>query len=262
MANMVTVPAPALESFVARIFAAAGCDAAEAARIAFHLTGANLTGHDSHGVIRAPRYVEWLQGGLVLAGQTITVVSESASHAVVDGNSGFGQTIGPLAVDLGIAKARANGMAVVGLRNSGHIGRIGDWAERAADAGLVSIHFVNVAGGLLVAPFGGAERRFGTNPISIGIPQGSMGAGGGRMILDLATSIVAEGKVLVAANGGTPCPAGARGGPDGGARGGPRRRGGAGWPGGGGWGRGGRGGHTRHRPAASRLGRRRVDPHP
>lgn len=219
MTGDVTIPAAALEAFVARIFAAAGCDEAEAGRIAFHLMGANLTGHDSHGIIRAPRYVEWLHAGHVLAGRTITVVSETPSHALIDGNSGFGQTIGPLAVDHGIAKARRNGLAVVGLRNSGHIGRIGDWAERAADAGLVSIHFVNVAGGLLVAPFGGVERRFGTNPISVGIPQ----AGGGRLILDLATSIVAEGKVLVAANGGKALPDDALVGPDGTISGDPRQ---------------------------------------
>jgi uncharacterized oxidoreductase len=219
MNDVVTVPAAALEDYVAAIFEAAGCEAVEAARIAFHLMGANLTGHDSHGVIRTPRYVEWLRDGLVLAGQTITVVRETGSHALIDGNSGFGQTIAPLAVDHGIAKARANGLAVVGLRNSGHIGRVGDWAERAADAGLVSIHFVNVAGGLLVAPFGGTERRFGTNPISIGIP----GAGRDRLILDLATSIVAEGKVLVAANGGAALPSDALVGPDGRISGDPRQ---------------------------------------
>jgi uncharacterized oxidoreductase len=94
-------------------------------------------------------------------------------------------------------------MAVIALRRSGHIGRIGDWAERACEAGLVSIHFVNVAGGELVAPFGGVERRFSTNPICIGIPQDSAPP----LLLDMATSIVAEGKVLVASNGGKPIPA-------------------------------------------------------
>ncbi len=198
-----TVPADTLRAFVAALFQAAGCDAAEAGRIAHYLVSSNLAGHDSHGVIRTPRYIGELQRGDVLAGRTLTVVRESATHATVDGGHGFGQTIGPLAVDLGIAKARAAGIAVIALRRSGHIGRIGDWAERAAEAGLVSIHFVNVAGGELVAPFGGVDRRFSTNPICIGIPQAD---GAPPLLLDMATSIVAEGKVLVASNGGKPVP--------------------------------------------------------
>jgi uncharacterized oxidoreductase len=207
-----TVPTAALQQFVAEIFTASGCSAEEGKRIAFHLVSANLTGHDSHGVIRVPRYVIWLQQGFVRADQTLTIERETLSSAVVDGNFGFGQTIGPLAVDLGIRKARAAGMCVIALRQSGHIGRIGDWAERAAEAGLVSIHFVNVAGGELVAPFGGVDRRFSTNPFCIGIPSL---AGTPPLLLDFATSLVAEGKVLVASNGGKPVPQGALIGPDG-----------------------------------------------
>ena len=199
------VPAEALRQFVAALFRAAGCQAEEAARIGHHLVSANLTGHDSHGVIRVPRYVQWLNEGRVRAGQSLTVVTESPTHAVVDGNQGFGQTIGPLAVDLGINKARAAGLAVIGLRNTGHIGRIGDWGERAADAGLVSIHMVNVGLGEIVAPYGGVDRRFGTNPLCIGVPQ----TDGPHLLLDFATSEVAEGKVLVASNGGKPVPHGA-----------------------------------------------------
>lgn len=217
MMDTVTVPAPELQDLLTRLFTAAGCDAAEAARIAHHLLSANLAGHDSHGVIRAPRYVQWLAEGKVRAGQTLTVVVESATHAVVDGNKGFGQTIGPLAVDLGIAKARPAGLAVVALRNAGHIGRIGDWAERAAAAGLVSIHLVNVGLGEVVAPFGGVDRRFGTNPLCMGVPQPD----GPPLLLDFATSIVAEGKVLVASNGGKPIPPDALISPDGAMSGNP-----------------------------------------
>ena len=207
----VTIGADTLRDFVAQIFAAAGCNAEEAARIGKHLVGANLAGHDSHGVIRVPRYVQWLGMDRVRAGQQPTIVAESPNHAVVDGNLGFGQTIGPITVDLGIAKAKAAGLSVVTLRNSGHIGRIGDWAERAAEAGLVSIHFVNVGLGEVVAPFGGTERRFGTNPLCIGVPQPD----GPPLLLDFATSMVAEGKVLVASNGGKPIPPDALIGPDG-----------------------------------------------
>jgi uncharacterized oxidoreductase len=205
-----TVPADVLEGFVADIFTKAGCGRDEGARIAHHLLSANLTGHDSHGVIRTPRYVLWLQEGKVLAGQSITVVHETPTQALVDGNWGFGQTVGPQAVDLGIAKAKAAGLSVVGLRHAGHIGRIGDWGERAAAAGLISIHFVNVMGGELVAPYGGVDRRFSTNPICIACPTAE-----GPMVLDFATSMVAEGKVLVASNGGKKVPHGALIGPDG-----------------------------------------------
>ena len=211
-APTVTVPYGTLQSYITAIFTAAGCSPEEAARTTHHLLGANLTGHDSHGVIRVPRYVQWLHEGKVFAGRSITVVMESATHAVVDGNKGLGQTIGPQSVDLGIAKARAAGLAVVALRNTGHIGRIGDWAERAAAAGLVSIHFVNVGMGEIVAPFGGVQRRFGTNPLSIGVPQPD---GAPPLLLDFATSIVAEGKVLVASNGGKPIPGDALITPDG-----------------------------------------------
>lgn len=206
----VTVQVAPLRDYIAAIFTAAGCSATEGGRIAHHLISANLTGHDSHGVIRTPRYILWLREGKVRAGQQIAVLHETPTHAVLDGQYGFGQTIGPQAVDFGIEKARAAGMAAIGLRNSGHIGRIGDWAERAAAAGLMSIHFVNVQGGELVAPHGGVDRRFSTNPVCIGVPTRE-----GPIILDFATSLVAEGKVLVASNGGKPVPAGALIAPDG-----------------------------------------------
>ena len=97
------------------------------------------------------------------------------------------------------------------LRNAGHIGRVGDWAEMAAAEGLVSMHFVNAAGSLLVAPFGGVEKRLSTAPYCVGIPR----QGQDPLVLDFATSIVAEGKVLVASQGGKKLPNGALVDPDG-----------------------------------------------
>lgn len=208
---MRTIEADTLRDWVTRVFQQAGCDDAEAGRIGQYLVSANLAGHDSHGVIRVPRYVQWLREGKVRAGQTLTVVVDSPAHAVVDGNQGFGQTIAPLAVDLGIAKARESGLGVIALRNSGHIGRVGDWGERAAAAGLASVHFVNVGMGEIVAPYGGVDRRYGTNPFCIAIPQPD----GPPLLLDMATSLVAEGKVLVASNGGKPVPPGSLISPDG-----------------------------------------------
>jgi uncharacterized oxidoreductase len=198
------IHAERLRRLTADVFAAAGCSADESARIAYHLVEANLTGHDSHGVIRIPRYLQWMRDGTLVPGRTIAVVTENAVMAVVDGRHGFGQSVGTQAVELGIAKAQGNGVAVIALRNAGHLGRIGDWAEMAVEAGLVSIHFVNVAGSLLVAPFGGTERRMSTNPFCVGVPLSD----GPPLILDFATSVVAEGKVLVAASGGKPLPPG------------------------------------------------------
>lgn len=200
-----------LRRLVAAIFSAAGCDAAESDRIALYLSNANLAGHDSHGVIRVPRYVEYLRAGKVKAGQELTVLTENDVLAVLDGNFGFGQTVGPLAVRYGIDKAARNGVALIALRNAGHLGRIGEWAEMAVGEGLVSVHFVNVAGSLLVAPFGGVGRRMSTAPFAAGVPI----AGRPPMILDFATSVVAEGKALVAMNGGKPLPDGSLIGADG-----------------------------------------------
>jgi uncharacterized oxidoreductase len=197
----VLVEAARLDAYVAAIFRAVGCDAAEAGRISTHLLGANLTGHDSHGVARVPRYVEWCEAGYVLRGQTADIVTDGGCFALVDGKFGFGQTVAPQAVELGIARAKQHGIAVVGLRNAGHIGRVGDYAETAIRAGLISVHFVNVAGSVLVAPFGATDRRFSTAPFSVGVPLP-----GRPLVLDFATSLVAEGKVLVASNGGKPLP--------------------------------------------------------
>jgi uncharacterized oxidoreductase len=205
------IKADALERLVAAIFVGEGCSEPEAAAIGRHLVSSNLAGHDSHGVIRVPRYVTELREGRVVKGQTIKIVSESGAMAVLDGGYGFGQWIGEQAVAFGLKKAKESGTAIVALRNSGHLGRIGGWAEIAAEAGVVSVHFVNVAGSLLVAPFGGVDRRMSTAPFVVGVPR----PGEPPIILDFATSLVAEGKVLVASNGGKPLPAGALIEPDG-----------------------------------------------
>jgi uncharacterized oxidoreductase len=96
---------------------------------------------------------------------------------------------GELATRMGIAKARVKGIAMVGLRNCGHLGRLGDWAEMAAEAGQVSLHFLNTSGAQRVAPFGGSDRRLSTNPMAIGVPV----ANAPPAILDITTSTVAEG---------------------------------------------------------------------
>ena len=187
------------------IFKAKSCNNYEAKTIAERLCGSNLKGHDSHGIVRVPRYVLWMEWGWVFPNIRPELIVDSGALALIDAKQGFGQIAGEFAVDEGINRAKLHGVSVVGLKNSGHLGRIGDWSERAADAGLVSLHFVNVRGSLLVAPFGGSDRRGSTSPLSIGVPSKDTD----HIILDMATSTVAEGKVMVAQKGGKPLPAGA-----------------------------------------------------
>jgi uncharacterized oxidoreductase len=197
------IPHDRLRRLVSDLFAAAGCAPAEHERIARYLVEANLVGHDSHGVIRVPAYIEWLRAGKVRANQSPKVVFENEAIAVVDGQFGFGQVMGEEAMKLGLDKAGRQGVAVVALRNSGHLGRIGDWAEMAARADKVSLHFVNTSGGgILVAPFGGTQRRLSANPIAAGVPVPD----GLPIILDMSTCTIAEGKIKVAFNQGVKVP--------------------------------------------------------
>ena len=202
---MPTLQVEKLTGFVAAIFRRAKSSDAEAKRIAHYLVTANLTGHDSHGVIRVPQYVRWVNEGVIVRDQTIKLLVDTPSLAVIDGGYGFGQTIAPQAVKVGIDKCKATGLAAITLRDTGHIGRVGDWAEMAAAENLVSIHFVNAAGSVLVAPYGGVARKLSTAPYCVGIPR----PGKIPVVLDFATSIVAEGKVMVASRGGKKLPKGA-----------------------------------------------------
>jgi uncharacterized oxidoreductase len=207
----ILIAANALVDFCAEVFERIGSLPEEAREVARSLVDANLTGHDSHGVIRLPRYVAWVRSGELVPNQTIARLVDTPVIAVVDGRFGFGQTVAPQAVDIGVEKAKTAGLSAVALRNSGHVGRVGEWAERAAAAGLISIHFVNAAGSILVAPFGGLERRLSTAPFCVGAPR----EGAAPIVLDFATSLVAEGKVNVASRGGKPLPPDALIGPDG-----------------------------------------------
>src|SRR6185437_1980592 len=208
---MVTIQVNNLIDFVAEAFSHSESSPEEARRIATYLTTANLTGHDSHGVIRVPVYVRWKKTGNVVPNQTPEIVVDTPSLAVVDGKFGYGQTVTPFAVRTGIEKCKKAGLSAVALRNAGHIGRVADWAEMAAAQGLVSIHFVNASGSILVAPFGSVERRFSTAPYCVAVPISDRAP----LVLDFATSVVAEGKVLVASQGGKAIPNDALIGPDG-----------------------------------------------
>ena len=154
------VAAAALERVTTEILAAAGCPTDEARVVAAHLVLANLVGHDSHGVIRLRDYVPWIERGMGVPAAALRVVHETPVALAVDGGLGFGQAVGEVAIRLAIAKAEAAGLAALAIRNTGHLGRIGHWAERCAEAGLASLHVVNTSGfGVLVAPFGSREAR-------------------------------------------------------------------------------------------------------
>ncbi|HEX8375640.1 MAG TPA: malate/lactate/ureidoglycolate dehydrogenase [Geminicoccaceae bacterium] len=196
--------AQALVRAVEAIVAAAGSDAGEAQAVAANLVEANLRGHDSHGVGMVPRYVEAvLEGGLV-PNTHLAVVSDSGPLLTLDGQRGYGQVIGREAMALAIDRARAHGLCAIGLAHAHHLGRIGHWAEQCIEAGLVSIHFVNVLARPIVAPHGGRDARLGTNPFCVGIPR----PGGEPVVLDFATSRIAQGKTRVAYNKGVSLEAG------------------------------------------------------
>ena len=202
MTDMHLIPVPQLRTAMQAVVQGFGSSEAEVQAVATNLIDANLTGHDSHGIGMLPRYAEaFLQGGL-RANAHISTLLDSGSMLRLDGNAGFGQVIGAEAMALGIARAQASGSCIVALGNSHHLGRIGAWAEQAAAAGLVSLHFVNVISRAIVAPHGGADARFGTNPFCAGLPL----AGRDPVILDFATSMIAQGKTRVALNKGELAP--------------------------------------------------------
>jgi hydroxycarboxylate dehydrogenase B len=197
---MMVIDHTALHDIATRVFSAGGSEPEEARVIADHLIGANLRGHDSHGVGLIPNYLQHLANGTVFANRKGRVVSENGSLIVYDGERAWGQIAAREATMVGIAKARDSGVAVVALRNPHHIGRVGTYGEMCAEAGLVSFHFVNVTDARpAVAPWRGTDARFSTNPVCIAIPGPEPER---PIILDMATSVVAMGKVRVARNKG------------------------------------------------------------
>ena len=198
MQDDIVVGAAKLTSAIEAIVAKGGSNSREARLVAGNLVEANLKGHDSHGVGMIPRYIESLQEGGLALNQAPKIVLDTGSLVRMDGQCGYGQVIGHDATAIAIERAKKHGLCAAGLFNAHHIGRIGHWAEQAVEAGLVSIHFVNVVSRPIVAPWGGGDGRFGTNPVCIGVPRKN----GPPIILDFATSRIAQGKTRVAHNKG------------------------------------------------------------
>src|SRR3712207_795806 len=195
---MPTLPAETLQEFAARLLEAAGAPAEEAGIVAEALVRANLAGHDSHGVIRLEQYWRFMRDGLIVPGAPLTIVAETPASAVIDGNWGFGQVVARRATEVAIAKARACGAGVVSVRCSNHLARLGDYPLMVAAQGMIGIATVNNhGGGAWVAPWGGREGRLSTNPIAIATPGPER-----PIVLDITTSVVAEGKIRVKRNQG------------------------------------------------------------
>jgi len=196
---------PRLREITCEIFVAAGVPEDDARIVAEALVDANLAGHDSHGVIRIPSYVVCIEDGSVVPGGSFEIVNETATLAVTSGGWNFGQVAGRKAMEVAIEKTKEAGMCIVCLRDSFHIGRVGDYPRMAAEAGMVAIVFVNTHGaGRLVAPYGGRERRLAANPIAIAVPRRSAPP----LVLDISTSTIAEGKVRTMLNKRVPVPEG------------------------------------------------------
>lgn len=177
-----------------------------AQRVAEILVNANLAGHDSHGVLRIPTYLEQIDKGILAPAVRPKTVQQSPSTALLDAQQGWGHYTAWEAMKLAIDKARETGIGAVAIGQCNHIGRLGEYCEQAADEGFASMVTIGMAGPGIggAAPFGGTGRMMGTNPWAFGIPT----ANEPPVVVDFATTIIAEGKVQVARSKSAPLPAG------------------------------------------------------
>lgn len=184
------------------IFKAYGAPAEEAKIVSEFLVRANLCGHDSHGVIRVTQYVKAIEDGVLRPGAKIEIVRETPSSALIRGNWGFGQVVAKKAMEIAIEKAKKNSVSVVCAYDVYHIGRLADYTAFAAEKDMVGIAMVNSTP--TVAPYGGMERLISTAPVSYAFPTGEEN----MFVLDIATSVCAEGKVRVSLHKGDKLPVG------------------------------------------------------
>jgi LDH2 family malate/lactate/ureidoglycolate dehydrogenase len=202
---MLTMTPERLRDVTSRIFEGAGTPSDLAADMAQILVESNLVGHDSHGVIRIPAYVKQIKEGTLVPDARPEVVSETPGSALVDGKYAFGHIAAAFGTDVAVRKAKESKAVVVSIVRCNHIGRLGEWGSRAAAKDVIAIVTVGGFGGPgIAAPYGGAGRAFSTNPISVGVPGGDMP----DMLVDFATTSIAEGKVQVARAKGVPLPPG------------------------------------------------------
>jgi uncharacterized oxidoreductase len=202
---MPTIPADRLENIVRRLLEGGGASAEEAAITARHSVGANLVGHDSHGVIQIPTYIDRVKVGHIVPGAPFEVERDTPSTTVINGNWGFGYVVSERAMEITIEKARKTGVAATTVYQQSHVGRVADYPLMAAKAGMIGMMTADSGRSpKAVAPFGGREPRLGTNPISIAMPSNL----DGPFVLDMATSAAAAGKLKLAQQRGDSIPEG------------------------------------------------------
>ena len=177
------------------VYRAKGSSEEEASTVAAHIVKANLVGHDSHGVINIPVYADRIDKGHIVPGAPFVVEKEAPCTAVINGNWGFGFVVTERAMGMAIEKAKSHGVAAITVHYQSHIGRLGDYPTMALQEGMIGLITADSgAGPKAVVPFGGRARRLGTNPICIGMPSDLEGP----VLLDMATSAVAQGKISLA----------------------------------------------------------------
>ena len=202
---MSRIAAEELEPLAIRALLGAGVSREEAAVVAQHCVAANLAGHDSHGVINIPLYIERIGKGHIVPGAPFEILGESATTTVIDGHFGFGFVVSERAMRMTIDKAATADVAVTTVRRQSHVGRLTDYALMAAEAGMIGIMTADSGRTVkAVVPFGGREARLGTNPICIAMPSNLEAP----FFVDIATSAAAAGKLKVAASRGEQIPAG------------------------------------------------------
>jgi uncharacterized oxidoreductase len=203
--NAMTLGAAAWQAIAERIFTAWGASEKSAAMVARSLVESELAGVTGHGLIRVSDYISHARNGWVIPAGEPSVVRQTATTTLVDGGYGFGQPAAYYALDATLPKARSQGIAAASVVHCGHVGRIGEYAEKAAAESMVALIFASSGGKSgLVVPFGGAERVFSTNPMAAGVPAGSHAP----FIMDFETSMVAAGKLELAPDKDKPIPEG------------------------------------------------------
>jgi len=207
MSDFHLCPFEPLQRFVVALFQSVGADPDIAEEVGRHLLNANLSGHDSHGVIRVPQYFDQIAKGAILPGARPEVIRDTSVTALIDAHRGMGHFGTSFALDWAMQRATQHGLAAAAIRHANHIGRLGDYTERAAGRGFIAILTVGVGGPGLggMVLFGSRQRFLGANPWSISVPA----EGRPPMVFDGSSSAVAEGKVRLARSKGLPLPEGA-----------------------------------------------------
>src|SRR3954466_6462393 len=202
---MPLVQADRLTRIGAALLKGAGASDEEAAAVAAGCVNANLAGHDSHGVIAIPTYIDRIKAGHILPGAQWTIVQESPTTTVIDGHWGFGFHVNAKAMALTIEKAKTANVAACTVFRQSHVGRLAAYPMMAMREGMIGLATADSGRSpKIVAPFGGREARLGTNPISIAVPSDLAGP----LFSHMATSAVAFGKVSLAASRGEKIPLG------------------------------------------------------